>query len=28
VTTLAGSAVVLLCCAYVAFREQILKLVG
>jgi drug/metabolite transporter (DMT)-like permease len=28
VSTLAGSAVVLLCCGYVAFRERILKLAG
>ena len=27
-STLAGSAIVLLCCGYVAFRERILKLVG
>jgi len=27
-STLAGSAIVLLCCGYVAFRERILKLAG
>jgi drug/metabolite transporter (DMT)-like permease len=28
VSTLAGSALVLLCCAYIAFRERILRLIG
>jgi drug/metabolite transporter (DMT)-like permease len=27
-STLAGSALVLLCCAYIAFRERILRLFG
>jgi drug/metabolite transporter (DMT)-like permease len=27
-STLAGSAVVLLCCGYIAFRERILRLIG
>ena len=28
VSTLAGSAIVLLCCGYITFREKILRLVG